>query len=668
MNLKSKYIGYCLALGLIALISLCCSTSTDTSDTFYLPKVFSNHMVLQRDKPIHFYGKGESGREVQVKFAGDLQITQVNSEGRWRILFPKMDEGGPFDLSINHGDTSVLIQDIHIGEVWLAGGQSNMQYTLDMLGQTATIDIDSQQNLRFFNVEIDWDIAPGDDVKGGNWQIATNNNIGSLSAVAYHFATTLQDSLGVPVGIISSNLGATSIETWMSREALLEFPQFDSIVTATLNNKRTKSEVETTLKPIKDSIEQQYFATDPGMMEEWYQPGMDRSGWDTVAVPFVSAWASEDLKDHKGVLWLSRKVAGWSMRFGDEAYLALNQIADVDKVWVNGVEIGSTWGGRIWRRYTVPNHAIKSDSNEIVIRLYGHTDISGLYTSAFWGNDQLVGPWRYKKGKATTIENWHSLFLPNASIFTHPGILYNANIAPLTSYPIRGVIWYQGESNEDRGREYRELLPALTKDWSKAWKEQNLPFYIVQLAAYRNEDLSPNKHSRWAVIREAQHKSSKRENSGIASAIDVGDSIDIHPPDKKSVGRRLAWSVLHNTFSDPSSPVSPEFKNIDFSGAEARIYIQGDRLDIEKGQELDGFIIAGPDQVFYTAKAIYDGQHIVVKSQNVSRASAVRYAWADNPGTNLIKSIKGLPLLPFRTDDWPLENDSSTFQWDPIGF
>lgn len=635
---------------------------------FVLAKIFSEHMVLQRNQAIKIYGHAAKGDRVDI-FLDNMHLdTRSDGNGHWSVQFPPMGAGGPYQLEVQHKGNSIKFNDIYVGEVWLAGGQSNMQYTFGMLGQVPDVNSEITGVFRFFNVEIDWDVAPREDIKGGTWQQLTSENIRDFSAVAYYFGALLQDSLQIPIGIISSNLGATSIETWMSREALLKFPQFDSIVHNSLHPYKTKKEFYKDLEPAISQIEKEFFSSDSGMIEQWYLPDNHQGEWNTIQVPYLNAWSGKDLNTHQGIVWLYRKTAGWPTSTSGVPFLSLNQVADVDKVWVNGTEIGSSWGGRIWRHYPVPDSVLNIDTNEIVVRVYGHTTMSGLYTSAFWGNDILTGTWNYKLGRAGMIDNWDSLWLPNGSIFTHPAILYNANIAPLHKFSIGGVIWYQGESNEERGKEYAGLLPALMKDWSRAWNRDNLPFYIGQLASYRSPDTLHDGKSQWATIREGQYLASQRPHSGLASAIDVGDADDIHPPEKQPVGERLAFAALRNTFDNLNAPVSPEIHGVVFEGRRAYLSFSGDTLEAVSNKYYDGFILAGEDQQFHQAKGMYNGNQMVVESSKVAKPIAVRYAWADNPDIDYIMSVRGLPLLPYRSDKWPLINDNKTFEYDPIGF
>ena len=662
--IKSRH-NFLYFLLIIGWLGGCKSTQEVSSLSF--SNVFGNHMVIQRDQPIRIHGRAESNVKVTVKLHHQSQSTMTDNLGRWSVTLESMEAGGPYEIYARTSTASAKLHDVYVGELWVAGGQSNMQYTLDMLGQTEALPALDHSLIRFFNVAIDWDIHPRSSVQGGKWEILSNQTAGRLSAVAYHFAHTLYDSLQVPIGIISSNLGATSIETWISAETLSTFSQFEELLRKTIHPHLNKYELQTILDPYIEKMEVEFFSNDVGMQGKWWDTTILRTSWKSLEVPFINAWSNEDLVSHKGTLWLYKKIGKWPTFMGNQPFLALNQIADIDKVWLNGKEIGQTWGGRIWRNYSFDPDLLK-DSNEIVLRIHSFSNEGGLYTSSFWGNPPLTGTWQYQRGDTTVLVIPDTLFLPNASLFTHPSVLYNANIAPLHQLNIRGVIWYQGESNEKRGGEYKKLLSALISDWSNGWGNKNLPFYIVQLASYNAVDTLFNGESLWATIREAQDLASSSHPGGLVSAIDIGDPIDIHPPDKKTIGRRLAWAVLSHDFQKKEAAISPRIVGIQQSDNAILVKVDTNEIAIDPSIIYPGFILAGKDKRFHQAYAEWDGQFLKVTSPKVKKPVALRYAWADHPGVLKLFSQTGLPLLPYRSDDWPLSGEEATFIYEPLGF
>lgn len=230
--------------------------------------------------------------------------------------------------------------------------------------------------------------------------------------------------------------------------------------------------------------------------------------------------------------------------------------------------------------------------------------------------------------------------------------LYNAMIAPIVPYKIKGAIWYQGESNAGRAYQYRTLFPLMINDWRTKW-EENFPFYFVQLANFMQTKEEPDE-SQWAELREAQFNTLNLENTGMAVIIDIGDADDIHPKNKQDVGKRLALLALSDTYGENIISTGPLYDSYLITDREIEISFKNgsSKLKTSNGEPLKGFSIAGPDRKFYWADAVIKGDKVVVSSPEVPFPIAVRYAWADNPVCNLINEAE-LPASPFRTDDWP---------------
>ncbi|HMQ08410.1 MAG TPA: sialate O-acetylesterase [Saprospiraceae bacterium] len=629
-------------------------------------RIFGEGMVLQRNVEIPVFGTAPPGFTVYARFNGHKANCVTDIWGNWRMSFPPMEAGGPFELIIEDLNPIVL-KDIYVGEVWLCGGQSNMQYTLDMLGiDPATAAHPVLNILRFYNVDIDWDVAISDDIKGGKWENADAEHAGHLSALAFYFGKYLQDSLKVPVGLISSNMGATSIETWMSKDALLPYEAFRAVIETTLSNVPNKSVSWEQFEKYRKYWDDQYYLQGKGMEEEWYLPEVDKTDWQEMIMPGL--WQHQGLDDHHGVVWFFRSFDQWPTLWGDEPYVALNQIDDYDIVWLNGVKIGEGFGSRSWRRYEFDRTILKDRGNELVVRVFDIGGKGGMYSHPFWGNEVLNGVWKYKKGQKIDPETFPVPYVPTASFFTHPSVLYNANIAPLAPYALKGVIWYQGESNETKAVEYRSLLQDWIHDWRNTWRNDTMPMYIVQLANYRAEDSLYSGVSQWAEIREAQYIASLLPSSGIATAIDIGDANDIHPFNKKDLGQRLAWVAMRRSYGNKLAPISPVYKSVKKINGKMVIHLETFGHSMKDVESPSGFIIAGSDRKFHKANAVLKNGQLVVWSEVVSDPESVRYGWADNPGKLMIYNDRGLPLLPFRTDVWPLTTEENVFIWDPWGF
>lgn len=266
----------------------------------------------------------------------------------------------------------------------------------------------------------------------------------------------------------------------------------------------------------------------------------------------------------------------------------------------------------------------------------------------------LRGPWDYKVELALEPKRPDWGTRPEAvgvSNQNNPSVLYNAMIAPLVPFGIRGVIWYQGESNAGRAYQYRTLFPIMIRSWRSA-RGRDFPFYFVQLANWHASKAEPDE-SEWAELREAQTMTLREPNTGMAVTIDIGDQNDIHPRNKLDVGRRLAAWALAQTYGQSVMPSGPLFDGANIKGNTIRIrFKHGAGLKTIDGGPVKGFAIAGADRRFVWADARIEGDTVIVFSENIPNPVAVRYGWADNPIVNLYNKA-GLPASPFRTDDWP---------------
>jgi sialate O-acetylesterase len=634
-----------------------------------LPKLFADHMVLQREVAVPVWGWASPKEAITVQVAGQILTTVADSRGNWSLKLAPHAAGGPFELSVK-GRNSIVLKDVLFGDVWLCGGQSNMQWQVDWLKFQG---VDSTKlnnpNLRLFTVAIDLDYQPKKDVKAGAWKVANKETVGPFSAVGYFFGQYLQENLNVPIGLISSNLGATSIETWMSNGALKQFPQFKEVVADMEASGKNFEQLNEDLKSFRKKWDDAYyFKGDPGIAQHWERPETNVSDWKTMEIP--NLWEDAGLPDYDGSVWFRKEFdlpAGFSK---DTFNIALNQIDDYDIAWVNGVKIGESFGSRNWRNYFFPANILKPKGNVLVVRVFDAGGKGGLYSNAFWGNPILNGTWKYKPGVKVDASKFPKPTVPNGSFFTHPGLLYNGSIAPLQPFAIKGAIWYQGESNAERAAEYSQLLPAMIADWRQHWGQGQFPFLVVQLANHHAEPAQPG-NSDWAELREAQTAALKLSNTAVIAAIDIGEADDIHPKNKLEVGRRLGLAARKVAYGEKIRASGPTFEAMKIEGSQVRISFQSDGGSLtskDKYGMLRGFAVAGADQQFQWAAAYLDRDEVVVHSPKVPQPVAVRYAWADNPGQLDLYNLEGLPAMPFRTDGWQLSTAGKVFLFDEHGF
>ena len=663
MTQPFRIIKIVLAITLLLLLGMDCSLLMAEVKTATL---FGSNMVLQRDQINKIWGWAEPNEKIKLFFDQKTYKVKASKEGKWSINLDPHPAGGSFSLKII-GSSEVLLENITFGEVWLCGGQSNMQYTLRMLNK----DIEKIPNvnndqIRLFQGELGLDYQPQEDLAGGKWKLATAKTVPDFSATAYFYGKILFDSLNVPIGLISLNLGATSVETWMSPNSLKQFPQFKQALKESSELNKDFKQLNEELVQYRESWDKEYYLKGPGMEEKWFLPETPTQDWKTTTIP--NFWEYDGL-DHDGAVWF-RKEFDLPEGFDSDALdIHLNQIDDYDIAWVNGEKVGETFGNRNFRNYWVPKNILRKKGNILVVRVFDIGGLGGFHTAAFWGNPILLGEWKYKAGLKIDAENFPTPTVPNGSIFSFPGLLYNGNIAPATSYAIRGAIWYQGESNEIRGTEYAELLPSLIEGWRDSWG-YDFPFIIVQLANYRPEAAQPGP-SNWAEIREAQEKSCSLPNVFLIPAIDLGEAADIHPRNKEEVGKRLGLSALENVYNRGIKSGSPRFGKVIFEDGVAEISFLNTGTGLftnDKFGYIRGFQIAGKDKRFYWAKAKLNGNIVEVHSSEVKEPVSVRYAWSDNPGELNLYNAEGLPALPFRTDDWPLPSSENVYNHTPHQF
>lgn len=631
-----------------------------------LPGIFDSNMVLQRDLPIHFWGWAAPGEAVTVMLNGRTVEVKAGKNGKWSCLLPAMQAGGPFDVVVN-GTNHLLLKNILIGDLWICGGQSNMQWRIDQTGyQEKDSSFINNAQIRLITINIEMDYKPKDDVKSNGWKNLSSQAINEFSAVAYHFGKTIYTDQKIPIGLISDNLGATAIETWMSNDALSKFPQFSDVMQPIVKLNRSFAELNAAFEKTKTTWYNKYYYRGQGIDEKWFKPETNTSDWKAVKAS-GNTWEQEaDLKDFDGEVWFRTTFDLSEGEISKDLYIGLSQIDDYDIAWLNGVKIGESFGRHNHRGYNAPRILLKPKGNVLVVRVFDAGGIGGFTTSPFWAGKILSGDWVYKKGTAINVSKFPKPDVPNATPFSSPGVLHNGVIAPLTLLPIKGAIWYQGESNVDRAYEYRQLFPAMISDWRQKWNQGDFPFLFVQLANHLDESAVPGQ-STWAELREAQAMALTLPNTGMAAAIDIGEANDIHPKNKQEVGRRLGMAALKTAYGKNIIASGPVFKSMTVRDEKAVIEFDrnGDLITKDKYGYVRGFQIAGEDRKFYWAKAKIENRTIIVVSDQVSKPVAVRYAWDNNPGTLDLYNQEGLPALPFRTDTWTGATAGNVFKDGP---
>ena len=612
--------------------------------------LFSDNAVLQRNQPLPVWGTAKTGEKVRVEFAGQM-VSTVAKDGKWLIRLKLLQPGGPFTMTITGDDNSLTLTNILVGDVWLASGQSNMQ---DPLGPTwwaapishwqAEVAAADHPQIRQFKVPMVVSYRPGSDANG-SWAVCSPKTAGDFSAAGYFFARDLQPTIKVPIGILFSAWGGTVAEAWTSAESLAKIPDFTNALAAIHN-------VDPSQYP--RFLAEWYDTNDPGSAAHpaWSDALADFNDWKTMKLP--TYWQHAGLSNFNGIVWFRKEIDLPGTWTGKAASLHLDTIDDQDTTWVNGIRVGAMFSFADRRNYLVPAGVLKLGRNVITIRVLDAGGLGGIYGQSanmkleLPGNTpmasiDLAGEWHYK---ATTplakLPPIPSNPINNPNVVT---VLYNAMIAPLRPFPIKGVIWYQGESNDDsnqRARQYRTLFPLLINDWRQHWGIGKFPFLFVQIAPYNQ--MTPE-------IREAQLLTLKKvQNTGMVVLTDVGDADNIHPADKQTVGARLALAARALAYHEKVEFSGPLFQSMKIKGHQVSLrFTHVDGGLVAKGGPLKGFTIAGTDKRFVPAQAKIAGDTIVVTSDQVSAPVAVRFGWSNVPDVNLYNQA-GLPASPFRTD------------------
>lgn len=619
----------------------------------HMPKVFGDGMVLQRGIKIPLWGNATPGALITAELGNAKATAKADQEGKWMVHLPKFTAGGPYNLKIYENEKpgeGIVLNEILIGDVWLASGQSNMEWQVQQ-ARDAGKEIANANfpQIRFLMVEQDKQLEPQSDI-AGKWKVCDTTNVKEFSAVAYFFARKIHFDQNVPVGIIQSTWGGTPVEAWTSRDMLLTSP---------ISREKTLSNDTLTLDRedfVKDSLNwiriwEIVYNPQNNADKIFSDSEYDDAGWTKIDMPNV-------LKDfgignYDGIVWLRKKISLPESFAGKDLTINLGHPEMNYSLYFNGKEIcKNVWNSNKTHAHTIPAHLTQHGENTIAVRvtmLWGGGGLNppadDLYITDSASRISLAGEWLYKKDLETAFPKIHNYQY-------YPTVLFNAMINPLIPYGIKGFIWYQGESNATAAYDYRELFPMLIKDWRQRWRQGNIPFLYVQLANFNKVQPLPVE-SDWAELREAQTLTLSQPNTGMACTIDIGEANDIHPKNKQEVGRRLALIANKQVYKQDCVASGPSYKSFKIQKNRIRISFthSASGLSTREGKEVTGFAIAGNDRQFYWAKAVIEGDEVVVYSDEVAKPVAVRYAWADNPECNLVNS-EGLPALPFRTDDW----------------
>ena len=622
-----------------------------------LPHLVSSGMVLQREQPVRVWGWAKPGENVTLTFQQKTYRATTSPDGQWRVTLPALKAGGPYTLDIK-ASNELNLKDILVGDVWFCAGQSNMELPMRRVRDKYPQEVAQATNsrIRQFDVPMRYDFrGPKADVTGGSWVAATPETVLSFTAVGYFFAKEINAKYQVPVGLIKVAVGGSPAEAWLSADALKQFPKYeeqsapykDSALVA-----GTKQRESAAVSAWYKQLHQADQGEAPGQ-PKWYAPGYDASSWATMQVP--GEWADQTpLGPVNGVLWFRKEIEVPATMVGQPARLELGTLVDADSTYINGQLVGTTGYRYPPRKYDFGPGILKPGKNVVTVRLISNGGRGGFtldkkYQLTAGGQTlDLRGPWQYKLGSTMPPS-------PGTTTFQYqPGGLYNGLVAPVLPYAIKGVLWYQGESNVGRPADYYALTSTLVADWRTHFAQPNLPFLYVQLANINAAEKEPGE-SNQALVRDAQRRLLALPHTGMAVITDAGEWNDIHPLDKQTVGHRLALAAERVAYGDKKVVAEgPLYQSLKADGNKLTVSFAevGGGLVAKDSGSLAGFTVAGADHKFYPATARIEGTKVVVSSPAVPAPVAVRYAWADNPKNANLYNKEGLPASTFRTDDF----------------
>lgn len=645
-------LGHCRVVTATVFVILVLSYSLNAD--VRLPAFFSDKMVLQRGDSSPIWGRASVGEAVKVRFRGEEYRTVVNENGRWKLDLDPGSAGGPFEMVIE-GENRLALEDIYVGDVWLASGQSNMELSMERVKERFPEEIKHSENhrIRYFGVKTDYDFnGPKTDLNSDGWLVANPSDVLRFGAVGYFFAKAIEERVDVPIGIVNASVGGSPLEAWLSEEALKrDYPEaFAKAVRWRNADLIAKAEAENSA--IYAAWDRAAESEDAGLNgpTPWYASEWVDDDWQRIMLP--TFWDEGGIEPMNGVVWFQKTFDLPDSLVGKAGNLYLGTIVDADETYLNGVKVGNTTYQYPPRRYKVPAGLLKQGGNVVTIRAFSHSG-RGSFTKdkpfQLKVGDQAIdlrGEWKVRVGAVlyerpgTTFIRWNPLGL------------YNAMIAPLVPMEIKGVLWYQGESNANQPANYQNLLESLVGDWRSKWGRDDLPFIWAQLPNFM-ETTKNLSESNWAKLRDLQRRALKIPNTGMSVNIDLGEWNDIHPLDKQSVGERLALEARRVAYHEDSLVSSgPLVQSARLKGKRVRLAFDtlGSRLVVKGGGKPKHFALAGEDGRFVWAKARLVGDGVEIWSPKIDRPKIIRYAWANNPDFANLYNEEGLPASPFEIE------------------
>ncbi len=617
----------------------------------WMPRFFADGMVLQRDEKIPLWGKGTPGYAVTVTLNEKKAKTTVQKDGTWKVYLPKMNAGGPYELVVTSKKGQDVatkeIRNVLIGDVFLCSGQSNMELPIRRCMDVVKNEVKdySNPNIRYLKFPHQYNyVRPNDDVRTLPWQDITPQNCAEVSGICYFMARELQQRYKVPIGIINSAVGGTQVQAWMPRETLIQFDGYDKELAKQKYHQENWPDSIARMEGRAAMAWERLMMEKDTIVNRWRTEGYDFSTW--ALVDMFSDWSH----GQNGSYWFRTTVTLPKSCAGQKAVLRFGAMKDADTIYVNGQYVGNTTYEYPPRVYNVKEGILREGENEVMVHLMSQSGRPNFTRGKLYQLE--VGDQTFPLSQQLQMAVGSAMNRkPSSTYFVDtPTGLYNAMIAPLQDFPVKGMLWYQGESNLGNTSIYADLLTAMVSSWREQFKKE-FPVVIMQLPGYMSKHDQPVETG-WTQIRQQQMLAAERiPNAAIAPTLDTGEANDIHPQDKKTAGHRAALQMSRLAYGETSAAYAvplPDSARVD---AEARcIYISIKGSDIlHKDGKLKGFSVRVGDKYEWAEASLQDGKTVKVALPAGVTATTVRYCWDDYPEPTLF-NIYGVPVPQFQIE------------------
>ena len=607
-----------------------------------LPKLISHGCVLQTGERTRIWGLAAPGEGILLRLLDQEISCRADGDGNWEAYFHHLQPGGPFtmELSGESGET-IQVSDVYLGEVFICSGQSNMELPMNRVKDRYPIEFEKQGDARFrlYKVKENYEFhGPLKDHVEASWKECSPDTIGEFSAVSYFFGKFMRENRNVPIGLINVSLGGSSVEAWMGEETVSQYPDMKKELELCRNQKLLEEKMAGQTKAHEDWYET---VRDLEKTMDW-----NGNSWKEVTLP---AFLKDFGLDHfNGVIWFRKRIMLPGHLEGKKARLWLGTMVDSDRTYVNGILVGETGYQYPPRKYNVPKGVLKAGENEICICLVcengaGRMTPDKIY--ALFAEEEVIvldGSWEYQSRAVGESA-------PRVDLMSQkPTGLYNGMLAPCFPYLVKGVLWYQGESNDERPDSYEERLQQMIHLWRKMWKEESLPFVVAQLPNF-SIDLE-DKNDAWPRIREAQRKAGGLKNVAVTVNLDLGEDNDLHPLNKREVAYRMSLAVRAMIYGERVIFRGPWLSDFDVSEEWITLIFETEDkkgLVIRGGTGLEEFEIAGSDGIYYSVTGEIKENQVRICSREVKQPVSFRYCWSNAPKKGLLYNEAGLPASPF---------------------